>query len=319
MVVEHGTTIVRGTEFAELTAFLAVAKERSFRRAAAQLGLSPSALSHTIRELEARLGTRLLNRTTRSVSPTEAGLALFNRIEPAVAEIESAVGSFGVFQLRPSGKLRLNLPRLAADLILAPVLGRFAQTYPNIRLELTIDDALTDVVAEGFDAGIRIGEYLHQDMVAVRLTPKLPLAIVGAPLYFAQRVAPQTPRDLKNHACINYRWATTGALYRWPFNGPDGPIDVAVEGPLAINDMDLILEAALGGGGLACVPERFVARHIETGRLVRVLEAWCRPISGYFLYYPGHRHTPIALRAFIDFLKSDPNENNPSGEKSASA
>lgn len=309
---------MRGTEFAELTAFLAVAKERSFRRAAKRLGFSPSALSHTIRELEERLGTRLLNRTTRSVSPTEAGLALFTRIEPAIAEIENAVGEFGVFQLRPSGRLRLNLPQVAADLIRAPVLGRFAQAYPDIRLELTIDDALTDVIAEGFDAGIRNGEHLQQDMVAVRLTPNLQLAIVGAPLYFAQREAPQTPRDLKNHACINYRWATTGALYRWPFNGPDGPIDVAVEGPLAVNDMDVMLEAALGGGGLACLPERVVARHIETGRLVRVLEAWCRPISGFFLYYPGHRHTPIALRTFIDFLRSDPDGNNPSGEKSAS-
>ena len=309
---------MRGTEFAELTAFLAVAKERSFRRAAKRLGFSPSALSHTIRELEERLGARLLNRTTRSVSPTEAGLALFTRIEPAIAEIENAVGEFGVFQLRPSGRLRLNLPQVAADLIRAPVLGRFAQAYPDIRLELTIDDALTDVIAEGFDAGIRNGEHLQQDMVAVRLTPNLQLAIVGAPLYFAQREAPQTPRDLKNHACINYRWATTGALYRWPFNGPDGPIDVAVEGPLAVNDMDVMLEAALGGGGLACLPERVVARHIETGRLVRVLEAWCRPISGFFLYYPGHRHTPIALRTFIDFLRSDPDGNNPSGEKSAS-
>ena len=317
MVVERGTTIVRGTEFAELTAFLAVAKERSFRRAAKRLGLSPSALSHTIRELEERLGTRLLNRTTRSVSPTEAGIALFNRIEPAIAEIDSAVGAIGVSQQRPSGRLRLNLPRLAADSLLAPVLGRFAQAYPNILLELTIDDALTDVVAEGFDAGIRIGEHLQQDMVAVRLTPNIQVAIVGAPLYFAQRDAPQTPRDLKNHACINYRWATTGALYRWPFNGPDGPIDVAVEGPLAVNDTDVILEAALGGGGLACLPERLVARHIETGRLVRVLETWCRPVSGFFLYYPGHRHTPSALRALIDFLRSDPNENNPSGEKGA--
>ena len=299
MVVEHGATIVRGTEFAELTAFLAVAKERSFRRAAKRLGLSPSALSHTIRELEERLGTRLLNRTTRSVSPTDAGLALLNRIEPAIAEIESAVGACGHFPLRPSGRLCLNLPRVAADLILAPVLGRFTQAYPDIFLELIIDDNLTDVVAEGFDAGIRSGEHLQQDMVAVRLTPNLRLAIVGAPSYFAQREAPQTPHDLEDHVCIRYR-----STARWPFTGPDGPIDVAVEGPLAVNHTDLMLEAALGGGGLTCLPESFVARHIETGRLIRVLEAWCRPTSGFFLYYPGHRHTPVALRAFIDFLGS---------------
>jgi DNA-binding transcriptional LysR family regulator len=318
LVVEHGATIVRGTEFAELKAFLAVAKERSFRRAAKRLGFSPSALSHTIRELEERLGARLLNRTTRSVAPTEAGLALFNRIEPAIAEIENAVGAFGVSQSRPSGRLRLNLSRFAADIILAPVLGRFAQAYPNIFLELTIDDALSDVVAEGFDAGIRNGERLQQDMVAVRLTPNFQLAIVGAPLYFAQREPPQTPRDLKDHACITYRWAATGAVYRWPLNGPDGPIHVAVEGPLVVNDLKVILAAALGGGGLACLPDRLVMRHIETGRLVPVLEAWCGPISGFFLYYPSHRHTPIALRAFIDFLRSDSNANDPSGEKIAS-
>jgi DNA-binding transcriptional LysR family regulator len=318
LVVEHGATIVRGTEFAELEAFLAVTKERSFRRAASRLGFSPSALSHTIRELEERLGARLLNRTTRSVSPTEAGLALFNRIEPAIAEIESAVGAFGVFQLRPSGRLRLNLPQVAADLILAPVLGRFVQAYPDIRLELTIDDALTDVVAEGFDAGIRNGERLQQDMIAVRLTPNFHLAIVGSPLYFVQREALQTPRDLKDHACITYRWAATGAVYRWPLNGPDGPIHVAVEGPLVVNDLKLILAAALGGAGLACLPDKLVTRHIETGRLVPVLQAWCGPISGFFLYYPSHRHTPIALRAFIDFLRSDSNANNPSGETSAS-
>ena len=312
MVVERGTTIVRGTEFAELTAFLAVTKERSFRRAAKRLGFSASALSHTIRDLEERLGTRLLNRTTRSVSPTEAGLALSNRIGPAIAEIESAVGAFGDFPLRPSGRLRLNLSRFAAQLILAPVLGRFAQAYPKILLELTIDDALTDVVAEGFDAGIRNGERLQQDMVALRLTPNFPMAIVGAPLYFAQRAAPQTPRDLKDHACITYRWATTGALHRWPLNGPDGPIHVAVEGPIVVNDLDVILEAALGGGGLACLPERLVTRHVETGRLVRVLEAWCVQIPGFFLYYPCHRHTPIALRTFIDVLKSDlPGEVTP--------
>jgi DNA-binding transcriptional LysR family regulator len=306
---------VRGNEFAELTAFLTVAKERSFRRAAKRLGFSPSALSHTIRELEERLGTRLLNRTTRSVAPTEAGLVLFNRIEPALAEIESAVGAFSDFNLRPSGRLRINLPRPAADLVLAPLLGRFAEAFPNIHLELIIDDTFTDVIAEGCDAGIRNGENLQQDMVAVRLTPNLELAVVGAPSYFAQRKVPQTPRDLKNHACINYRWATTGALYRWPFDGPDGPITVAVEGPISVNDTDVILKVALGGGGLAYLPEMSVARHIQKGRLIRVLEKWCRPISGFFLYYPGNRHTPIALRTLIDFLRSDQNEVSPSEEK----
>jgi DNA-binding transcriptional LysR family regulator len=296
---------VRGTEFSELVAFLAVAKERSFRRAAKRLGLSPSALSHTIRGLEERLGTRLLNRTTRSVSPTEAGITLSNRIEPVIAELDSAVAAIGAFGLQPSGKLRLNLPKVAADLILAPVLSRFAQAFPNIHLELTIEDTLTDVVAEGFDAGIRNGEHLQQDMVAIRLTPSLQLAVVGAPSYFAQREAPRTPRDLRNHACINYRWAATGAVYRWAFIGPDGPLDVAVEGPIAVNDVGVILDVALGGGGLACLPEKLVAKHLESGRLIRVLEPWCRPFSGFFLYYPRHRHTPVALREFIHFLKSE--------------
>ncbi len=294
---------MRGAEFAELTGLLAVAKECSFRRAAKRLGLSPSALSHTIRALEERLGTRLLNRTTRSVFPTEAGLALIQRIEPAIAEIESAVGEVGDSQRQPAGRVRLNLPYLAANLVLAPLLGRFAETYPNIRLELSIDDALTDVVAGGFDAGIRAGERLQQDMVAIRLTPTLDMAVVGAPSYFSRREVPRTPRDLGDHACINYRWAATGALYRWPFNGPDGPIDVTVEGPLTVNDTDVILAAALAGIGLACLPHRFVAPHIDSGRLLRVLESWCRPFSGFFLYYPGHRNIPVALRTFIHFLR----------------
>ena len=237
---------MRGTEFAELTAFMAIARERSFRRAARRIGLSPSALSRTLRDLEDRLGVRLLNRTTRSVSPTEAGQALYERLGPAIADIESAVGEAGSFRDSPKGRVRLNLPRLAADLVLAPVLGRFAEIYPDIHLDLTIDDALTDVVAEGFDAGVRLGERVQPDMVAVRLTADLRLAVVGAPSYFARKPPPRTPHDLADHACINYRWAASGALYRWPFDGPKGPIEVAVEGPLTVNDTDLILDAALG-------------------------------------------------------------------------
>ncbi len=295
---------MRGTEFAELTAFMAIARERSFRRAARRIGLSPSALSRTLRDLEDRLGVRLLNRTTRSVSPTEAGHALYERLGPAIADIEGAVGEAGSFRDSPKGRVRLNLPRLAADLVVAPVLGRFAEIYPDIHLDLTIDDALTDVVAEGFDAGVRLGERVQPDMVAVRLTADLRLAVVGAPSYFARKPPPRTPHDLADHACINYRWAASGALYRWPFDGPKGPIEVAVEGPLTVNDTDLILNAALGGGGLACLPESFVAPQIDSGQLVRVLDAWCKPFSGFFLYHPGRRHTPPALRTLIDFLKS---------------
>jgi DNA-binding transcriptional LysR family regulator len=253
--------------------------------------------------LEQRLGARLLNRTTRSVSPTQAGQALFNRLEPAMSDIEFAVGEVGAFQTRPSGRVRLNLPRLAASLVLTPELGRFGQTYPDIHLDLTIDDAITDVVAEGFDAGIRLGERVERDMIAVRLTPDLRLAVVGAPSYFANRSLPQTPRDLRDHACINYRWSATGALYRWHFEGPDGPLDVDVHGPLTVNDTGIIIEAALGGGGMACLPETSVMQHIASGRLTRVLDDWCRPFSGFFLYYPSRHHMPASLRTLIDFLK----------------
>jgi DNA-binding transcriptional LysR family regulator len=296
---------VRGAEFAELTAFMAIVRERSFRGAAKRLGLSPSALSHTIRELEERLGVRLLNRTTRSVSPTEAGIGLFNRLEPAIADIEGAVGETGSLGTRPSGRVRLNLPRLAASLVLVPVLGRFAETYPDIHLDLTIDDAFADVVGEGFDAGIRVGERVERDMVAVRLTPDLRLAVVGAPSYFARRPPPRTPRELRNHACINYRWSGSGALYRWHFDGPDGPLDVDVGGPLTVNDTGIIIDAALAGSGLACLPETAVMQHLASSRLTRALDEWCRPFSGFFLYYPGRRHMPVPLRTLIAFLKQE--------------
>lgn len=296
---------MRGSEFAELTAFLTVARERSFRRAAARLGQSPSALSHAVRGLEERLGARLLNRTTRSVAPTEAGTALLERIEPAIADLDGALGVVGTFRDRPSGTVRLNLPRLAVDLVLGPAIGRFVEAYPDVRLELTIDDALSDVVAAGFDAGVRIGERVHKDMVAVRLTRDLSLAVVGSPSYFERRPAPQTPHDLKIHACVNYRWAATGALYRWRFDGPDGPIEVAVEGAVTVDDASLLLDFALGGVGLACLPEAVVAPHLSSGRLIRVLQDWPQRVSDFFLYYPGRRHIPPALRALIDFLSDD--------------
>ncbi|MBB3931921.1 DNA-binding transcriptional LysR family regulator [Kaistia hirudinis] len=293
---------MRGAAFSELVSFTAVARECSFRRAAVRLGVSPSALSHTIRQLEERLGVRLLNRTTRSVAPTEAGLALLARIEPAIAELEGAVSVVGAFQSRPSGRLRINLPRLAAELVLAPLLADFAEAYPEIRLELIVDDALTDVVAESFDAGIRQGERLHQDMVAVRLTPSIKMAVVGSPAYFARRSPPVTPADLGRHACINYCWTATGAVFRWPFEGPDGPFEIAVEGPLTLNDTGLLRDAALRGVGLAYLPEPSTARDVEEGRLVRLLESWSRSFSGFFLYHPGRRQTPPPLRALIDFL-----------------
>ena len=295
---------MRGTKYAELAAFVAVAQERSFRRASERLGVSPSALSHTVRELEERLGARLFNRTTRSVAPTEAGLGLLDRLAPAFAEIASAVESMRAFQDQPSGIVRLNLPKLAAQMALASAFGRFARIYPNVRLELTVDDGLTDIVADGFDAGIRPGELVQRDMVAVRVTPDLRTAIVGSPSYLTSHPQPHTPRDLRGHACINYRWARSGALYRWPFEKAGELLEVAVEGPLTLNDTDLILAAALDGVGLACILENAVTDHIAAGRLVRVLEDWCQPFPGFFLYYPGRRQVPTALRALIAFLQA---------------
>lgn len=299
---------MRGADFAELSAFLAVAELRSFRAASKRIGVSPSALSRTMSRLESRLGVRLLNRTTRSVNFTEAGKLLYARLGPVVTELENAVSDTAALQRQPVGTVRLNLPKLAADLILAPLLGRFAKSLPGVRLELTIDDGLTDVVAEGFDAGIRIGERLARDMIAIRLTPDYRIAIAGSPEYWAERSKPTTPHDLRHHACLNYRWSTTGQVYRWRFDGPDGPLAVDVEGPLLANDTGLIRDAALAGMGLICLPETFLAPFLESGALVRVLDPWCKPFPGFYLYHPSRLQTPPALRAFIAFLQAEMSE-----------
>ena len=294
---------MRGSDYAELAAFVTVAQERSFRRAAGRLGLSPSALSHTIRNLEERLGAKLLHRTTRSVAPTQAGQGLYDRLAPAFADIAGAVGAVRAAGAFPSGRVRLNLPKLAAELILAPAFGRFARAYPDVHLELMVDDGLTDVIAAGFDAGIRPGERVHRDMVAVRVTPDLRTAVVGSPGYFDSRSPPRTPHDLKDHVCINYRFAASGALYRWPFARAGETLDVAVEGALTLNDTDLIRAAVLDGAGLACTLEDSVADDLAAGHLMRVLEDWCQPFPGFFLYYPGRRQVPPALRVLIDMLR----------------
>jgi DNA-binding transcriptional LysR family regulator len=294
---------MRGPDFAELMGFMAVTEERSFRRAAQRLAMSPSALSHSIRSLEQRLGARLLNRTTRSVAPTVAGQALFDRLRPAIAEIDGAVRDVSAFQSQPSGTVRLNMSRIAARLVVVPKLASFRAAFPGVRLDLVIDDNMTDVIAKGFDAGIRSGTLVHQDMIAVRLTPDLRMAVVGSPAYFAGCPSPQIPDDLRNHVCLTYRWHDTGVLYRWRFDGPGGAIDVNVENALTVNDTDLLSDAALRGLGLAFLPESFVEELIARGELVRVLEEWCRPFSGFHLYYPRKPHMPAALRAFIDFIK----------------
>lgn len=294
---------MNGAHYAELTAFMAIHDTRSFRDAALRLGVTPSALSRTLRRLEARLGVRLLNRTTRSVSPTEAGALLYSKLVPAVSSLEEAVGDAVAQHGAPVGTVKLNAPRLAAELILMPNLVQFHAMYPALRLEITIDDALTDVVARGFDAGIRIGERLAQDMIAVRLTPPIRVAVVGSPGYFARHAQPKTPYELSEHACINYRWADTGKRFRWSFKRLDVQLDVDVEGPVVLNDTGLIREAAIAGLGLAYLPEAAVSSHVASGRLVRVLENWCPPIPGFYLYHPSRRQTPPPLRALISFLQ----------------
>ena len=293
-----------GTEYAELAAFMAVASERSFRRAAQRLGLSPSALSHTIRALETRLGARLLNRTTRSVAPTEAGQQLFARLQPVLGEMDAAVREVGAHQDTPRGTVRVNLPRIAAQWVVGPILADFLAAYPGVRVDLVVDDSITDVVAGGFDAGIRSGELVQQDMVAIRLTPDLRMAVVGAPAYLARHPAPQAPLELREHACLTYRWRESGTLQRWRFAGPAGASEVAVDSVFTANDTNLLLDAALRGAGLAYLLDGLVAPYLQRGELVRVLEPWCQPFAGFYLYYPNRPHMPAALRAFVDVLKS---------------
>ena len=295
--------MMRGSDYGDLLAFVAVADALNFRRAATRLGFSPSALSHTIRTLEDRLGVKLLHRTTRSVAVTEAGAALLAGLGPAFAGIDLALEAVRAFRDRPSGTVRVTLPKIAARIALAPVLGHFASACPDIRLELVVDDDFVDVVAAGFDAGIRSGLHVEKDMVAVRVTAELRSVVVAAPAYLASHPAPITPDDLPQHACINYRWTASGALYRWPFSRDGASFDRAVDGPLMLDDVDLIAAAALDGVGLACVVEAFVADHLASGRLVRVLDDWSSPIAGFFLYYPGRRQMSVGLRALVDFLR----------------
>ncbi|MGI2032403.1 LysR family transcriptional regulator [Rhizobium panacihumi] len=291
-------------EFKELAVFMEICNARGFRRAANRLGTTPSAVSRTLGRLEQRLGMRLLNRTTRSVSPTDAGELLYNRLAPVLSSLDSVVEKTIAHQNMPVGTVRLNLPKLAAEHVLAPHLAGFTAAYPGVRLNLVIDDDLTDVIAEGFDAGIRIGELMAQDMVAINLTEPYRVAVVGSPDYFERHVRPDVPRDLRNHACLNYRWTKSGKLHRWRFHGPNGHLFVDVDGPLVINDTGIIRQAAMSGVGLAYLPEASVASELATGRLTRVLEKWCEPFPGFYLYHPSRRQTPPGLRALITYLKA---------------
>jgi DNA-binding transcriptional LysR family regulator len=287
----------------DLLAFLAVARERSFTRAAAQLGVSPSALSQALRGLEARLGLRLLARTTRSVAPTEAGERLLVSLGPALDQIESTLVAIGGFRETPSGTIRLTAGEHPAETIIWPALQRLLPDYPDITVELQVDNTLTDIVAGRYDAGIRLGEQVAKDMVAVRIGPGIRMAVVGSPAYFARRPRPAMPQDLTRHACINLRLPTLGGLYAWEFEKGKRALNVQVDGPLVFNVTPLMLKAALAGFGLACLFEDQVQTHLADERLVRVLADWCPPFPGYHLYYPSRRQPTPAFALLVEALR----------------
>ena len=285
-----------------LSAFVVVAEERSFTRAARRLGVSPSAMSHAMRGLEERVGVRLLSRTTRSVAPTDAGQELLAQLRPALSEVHEALGRVAGLRKKPAGRVRLLVPRFAAATVLAPKLGEFARKYPDVVLDVTTNDSRMDIVAAGFDAGIHFGEYIEKDMIAVRVSPDHRPAIVGSPGYFKSHDKPKSPRDLLRHRCINFRHGDAG-LYRWEFEKGKKCLSVGVSGPLIVDDEGLVIQAALGGVGLAFISDERVSAHLESGALVRVLENWCQPFPGFFLYYPSRRQHPAALSALIETLR----------------
>jgi len=288
----------------DLATFLAIARHRSFRAAATELGVTASALSHALRNIEERLDLRLINRTTRSVALTEAGERLFSRISPAFRDIDDALEDLNNFRGKPAGTLRFNAARQSTQLVLLPVVTRFLKNFPDVSVEIIINDALIDTVAAGFDAGIRFGETIAADMIAVAIGPRHRFAVVGSPGYFKTHKPPVTPHDLKGMPCIRYRF-TSGALYKWEFERGGIEVDIDVEGPLKLNDQDLMVDAALDGAGLAFVFEAQVEELIAKRKLVRVLADWCPAYPGFFLYYPSRRQLPAALRAFVDFARSN--------------
>jgi DNA-binding transcriptional LysR family regulator len=294
---------MRGSDYAELKAFAAIVEQAGFARAAAQLGVSPSALSQTLRSLEERLGVRLLNRTTRSVAPTEAGGRLYARLRPVLAELDEALTDVRSLRDRPSGLLRINATRVAAIDFLAPLIAPFLATHPDVVLDLVAEDRLVDVVAGRFDAGVRLGEMVEKDMVAVKLGGDLRLSTVAAPSYLDHFGRPDTPRDLRRHRCINFRWPTDGSLYRWEFERGGEKLEAAVDGPLIVNEPDVAIRAALDGVGIAYLFDHQIRTHMDAGRLVRLLDEWTPPFPGFHLYYPSARQVPPALRAFIDFVR----------------
>jgi DNA-binding transcriptional LysR family regulator len=286
-----------------LLAFLAVARERSFTRAAAQLGLSQSTLSHTIRELEERLGVRLLTRTTRSVSPTEAGERLLRNVGPRFEEIEAELDALSDLRDKPAGTIRITVGDHPYKTVLWPKLTRLLRDYPDIKVDIVIDNTLTDIAAERFDAGVRLGEQVAKDMIAVRIGPDVSFAVVGAKSYFAKRPPPMTPQELPSHTCINLRLPTHGGVWAWDFERDGAELKVRVEGQIILNSIFQVLDAALDGFGLAYVPEDLAQPHLKNGRLIRVLDEWCPAWPGYHLYYPSRRQPSPAFALLVDALR----------------
>jgi len=292
-------------ELTVLSAFAVVAGEKSFTRAAVRLGVSRSAISHSIRALEERLGLRLLARTTRSVAPTDAGERLLAQLDPALHDIEAALAEVGRLRDKPAGVVRLIASPMAVAMVVSPRLPKFAREFPEVVLDITTEgDSRPDLVAGRFDAGIHLGEFIQRDMVAVKVSKQQRAAIVGAPEYFRSHPKPKTPRDLTAHRCIGHRLGAGGAVYRWEFEKRGKPVTVSLSGPVIFTDPSFTLKAALDGLGLAYLFEEHVASHLSKGELVRVLEDWCAPFDGYFLYYPSRRHQPPALQALVEALRS---------------
>ena len=287
----------------DVLAFLAVAKERSFTKAAAKLGVSQSALSHTVRGLESRLGIRLLTRTTRSVSPTEAGERLLGSVGPWFEEIEAELDALSELREKPAGTIRITAGEHAVHSVLWPKLKQFLREYPDIKVEITVDNTLTDIVAQRYDAGVRFGEQVAKDMIAVRIGPDVRFAVVGLKSYFAKRSPPKRPQDLIGHTCINLRLPTHGGLYAWDFEKGGRELKVRVEGQLVFNNAFQLIDAALAGFGLAYVPEDLAQPYLAKGRLERVLEDWCPQYPGYHLYYPSRRQTSPAFALLVEALR----------------
>jgi DNA-binding transcriptional LysR family regulator len=288
-------------DLGELSAFAMVAGERSFTRAAARLGISQSALSHSIRGLEKRLGIQLLARTTRSVSPTAAGTALLQDLTPALERIERAVAETRKQRESPAGRIRLIIPRSATEMVILPKLAQFTRAYPEIVLEVTSSNDPVDLVAGEYDAGVQLGEFIQRDMIAVRVTKEMRLAVVGSPKYFEANTVPRKPQDLKDHSCIGFRF--TNGLYRWEFEKGRRALTVSPQGPASFDDPDLVIQAVLDGVGIGTAMEDSLKDLIAEGRLIQILRDWCPSFPGYFLYYPSRRNQPAALAALIDTLR----------------